>query len=96
VPARPVVTQPQPDEILVHEMEHGAVLVQYRCADCPEVQQRVATIARTHAQSTIAVYNPRLPALLVVTAWRRLLPLEHVDEERIERFIAAYGLKGPE
>jgi hypothetical protein len=96
VPTRPVVTQPQPDEILVHEMEHGAVLLQYRCNDCPDIQQRLADLARKYPQSTIAVYNPRLPAPIVVTAWRRLMPLEQVDEQRIEQFIQAYGLKGPE
>jgi len=96
VPTRPVVTQPQPDEVLVHEMEHGAVLLQYRCNNCPEIQQRLADLARKYPQSTIAVYNPRLPAPIVVTAWRRLMPLEQVDEQRIEQFIQAYGLKGPE
>jgi len=86
-----------PDEVLVHNLEHGGIGLHYNCpAGCPEVVSALTALVPPGASQFIASPYPGAPAKVVATAWRRLLLLDAVDSERIKQFIAAYQDKAPE
>jgi hypothetical protein len=82
-------TRPIPDELQVHNLEDGGVLVQYSC-DCPEVAERLARIVRAYDRYVILAPYPGMKSRIALTAWTRLETLDDVDERRIERFIRAH------
>ena len=49
-----VHTQPVPDENQVHNLEHGQIIIQYTCADCPELAEQ------------LKVFNQRYPKWVLV------------------------------
>lgn len=90
VPTR-FVPVPLPVEVQLHELEHGVILVQYRCEEpCPDLATRLESLARPNRDVIIAP-NPQLPARVVATAWRRLLTLDDFDERRLGDFIKNYS-----
>ncbi len=81
---------PVPPELLLHNLEHGAVALQYRCPrGCPELVAALTAVAARHPEVVVAPY-PLLEARLAATAWGRIDLLDDFDGARIERFIAAY------
>jgi hypothetical protein len=84
--------KPVPDEMLVHNLEHGGVVLGYRCADCPDVVAALAALAKGYPLVVIAP-NPRLPAPVVLSAWQRTLRVPALDDEgqwAIRSFLARY------
>ena len=88
-----VYTEPVPDELAVHSLEHGAVWVTYR-PDLPADQ--VATLAEG-LPDTYIVLSPRegLPSPVVASAWGTQLALTGVDDRRLEEFVTTYR-QGPQ
>lgn len=85
-----VYRQPIPDQIQVRALEHSHVLIQY--APPPETIALLERIGRQHSRATVVVPYPALKAGIALTAWGRLLHLDHADPAQIETFIAAlYG-----
>jgi|GEM_PF-1590159 len=72
--------KPVPDEVLVHNLEHGGVVMGYRCADCPEVPAALAKLAAGFPLVVVAP-NPRLPAPIVLSAWQHTLRVQALDAE---------------
>jgi hypothetical protein len=96
-----------PDEAQVHNLEHGGVIMSYRCADCPALvaqleglyERYVAAnpLPRYPASSKLLVAPyPDMPTRIALTAWGRIDAFEDYDEARILRFIAAFRDNGPE
>ena len=83
--------EPIANELQVHNLEDGGVMVQYNClTGCEElVAQLEAVVSRYHENVILAPY-PDMDVRIALTAWRRLETLENFDEERIVRFIEAY------
>ena len=90
-------TDPPPDEMLVHDLEHGAVWIAYD-PGLDEVQR--SALASLVAQQGKVTATPRedLPSPLVVSAWARQLQLDRVDDPRLAQFIETYrnGANAPE
>jgi hypothetical protein len=98
---------PVPDEGQVHKLEHGGVMIQYNCADCPElVAQLEDFFARyvpmhrlilypSSAKILVAPYYD-MPQRIALTAWGRIDSFDEYDEDRITRFVDAWRDKGPE
>ncbi len=92
---------PIPDELQIHNLEHGGVLVQYR-PNAPQelVAQLTSFVERLRQQAKycklILAPYPELDKPLALTAWTRILKLESFDEERMLGFIDAWIEKGPE
>jgi len=84
-----VQKSPIPNELQVHNLEDGGVMVQYNCSDCDEEIARMEALARRFKRVIVAPY-PDMPHRIAVTAWGRILTLEQYDEEKIVRFIKAY------
>jgi uncharacterized protein DUF3105 len=103
-----IYTVPQIQEQLVHNLEHGGVVIQYNNLSGPEVQQLTGIVQRDRYHIILAPY-PGLPseAKIALTAWTgvngnpalqagKLLYCTGVDENAIQAFINAYRDKGPE
>ncbi len=88
-------TEPIPDELQVHNLEHGGVLIQYNC-DCPDLVEKLAAIVKRYPSHVILAPYPKMPYRVALTAWTRIDTLEDFDEARIVRFIEAYRMRGPE
>jgi len=86
-------TEPVPNELAVHSMEHGAVWVTY-ADDLP--QEELALLEQRAGQEGFLLVSPfaGLDSPLVLTAWERQLPLDSVSDPRFNEFLDAY-LEGP-
>lgn len=89
-----------PTEKLVHNMEHGDILIYYRSDTKPEVVERIKYL--THFQKAgsgiLAVPSEDVPADVGVwvTAWNKTLQLSAFDEAQIGTFIYENINRGPE
>jgi Protein of unknown function (DUF3105) len=82
-------SDPPPDEMLVHDIEHGAVWIAYD-PDLDDAQKSaLSTLVAQQAKVTATPY-PDLDAPLFVTAWARQLRLDSVDDTRLLQFIETY------
>ena len=96
-----VYTQPLPDEVTVHNLEHGFVIVHYRQdLDAATVAQ-LTTLTRTlQQQNSCIILEPRavdkLEVPIALTAWNWLLKLQGYDEASIRAFFRAHVGRGPE
>lgn len=85
-------TSAQPDELLVHNMEDGGVILWYELGTAEENDANVDLlndVARNYSRIVIA---PRadLGSQYVLTAWTRLQRFDEIDREGMLRFIEAY------
>ncbi|MDQ2682405.1 MAG: DUF3105 domain-containing protein [Chloroflexota bacterium] len=86
--------QPIEDEVQVHNLEHGGVLLQYGCT-CPEVRallERFAAPETGYPTKVIAAPNPNLETDVALTAWHYIwtMPASEVTEEGVRSFIEAH------
>lgn len=101
---------PIPREVYVHDMEHGAVVLTYKCASaCPEVVQMLREVvaeatsdplcvqqAGGHAARLIITPDPELDTPIAASAWGATYTATCIDKASLAAFVAeAYG-KGPE
>jgi hypothetical protein len=84
-----VHTKPIVNELQVHNLEDGGVMVQYNC-ECPELVEKLAGVVRRHDRYVILAPYPTMKSRIALTAWTRLETLDDFDAARIERFIKAY------
>jgi hypothetical protein len=86
-----------PDEVLVHNLEHGGIGFHYDCEDeCPEIVKALDDIIPRSPSLYIMSPYAGLPSKIAITAWRHHLYLDEVDEEEIRRFIDEYQNRAPE
>jgi hypothetical protein len=92
-----VHTEPIPNEVQVHNLEHGEIMIQYDCpSGCPEIVDALAAIVRTYPKKVVLAPYPGIGRPIALTAWGKLAFLDQVDEGFIRRFIADRKDKGPE
>ena len=86
-----------PDEVLVHNLEHGGIGIHYNCpAECPDlIKQLDDILPRNPSQYLMSPY-PNMEATITITAWRHHLSLEEVDVDQIREFIDEYQNRAPE
>ncbi|HUK57434.1 MAG TPA: DUF3105 domain-containing protein [Nitrospiria bacterium] len=80
---------PIPDELQVHNLEDGGVMIQYNCRDCDTLIGRLEAFAVKYNKVIVAPY-PNMKTPVALTAWTRIDTMDQPDEARIERFIKAY------
>ncbi len=103
-----IYTTQQVQEQLIHNLEHGGIVIQYNNLNGAEVQQLTSLVQRDRYHLILAPY-PGLPAeaKIALTAWTgpngnpvlqsgKLLYCTGVDDDGIRKFINAYRDKGPE
>lgn len=82
---------PIADELQVHNLEDGGVLVQYNCPEgCPDLVAQLEGIVDHFDEGVILAPYPAMETRIALTAWQRIDRLEAFDGERIEQFIRAY------
>jgi len=92
-----VYTQPVPDELVIHNLEHGGIWISYKDPNDTELAAKLAQVARRYSTKVIVTPRPQNDAPIAVAAWGRLLKLQTFDEQKIVAFINAYrGKVGPE
>ena len=89
-----------PDERIVHNLEHGVIVINYNLTDPDEIEELKDTMDDIGLAQLwgVARYYDKLPAgQVAVAAWGVLDTMEGVDSDRIEEFFKAYaGNLGPE
>jgi hypothetical protein len=90
----------------VHNLEHGAVLVLYRCPDaCPDLVERLGqmyadlsadpAVPRGIARLLITPYA-EMDHTLAIVAWGHKLELDQFDRSRLVAFYVTHVDRGPE
>ncbi len=91
---------PLPDELLVHNLEHGNIIVSYNLPDDDDVAALRAAVAAIPLAEEFAIvrrYHEIPEGMVAITTWGVLDRMMGVDPERIARFFADYpGNTGPE
>lgn len=98
-----------PDENLVHNLEHGYVILWYNCSTLDDAQcttlktqvkgllERASSLALTaNVKKLIAVPRNSQKTLLALTSWGRLYELTAFDETRMLEFISDFRQQAPE
>lgn len=85
--------KPIPWEIQVHELEHGAILLQYNCKDCKELVKKLARIAYDYDLVILAPFFG-MNHKIAITAWGKIDLMDELDEISLRRFIIHYIYKG--
>jgi hypothetical protein len=83
--------EPIPDDLQVHNLEDGGVIVHYNCLDgCPELVAQLEEIVEHYDEGVILEPYPGMETRIALTAWQRIDQFDEFDEERVARFIRAY------
>lgn len=90
-----VYDEPVREENLVHDLEHGTVVISYRPGTG---EDDIELLADKLPQNGILAPYPGLPAEVVVTVWGHQLRLDGADDPRLDLFIQRYagGATAPE
>jgi hypothetical protein len=92
--------EPLADEKLVHNLEHGHVVISYDCSkltDCDSVKAELrGLVDRFQGWKVVAVARENADAAIALTAWGRMDKLNAYDEDRIVAFINYWRDRGPE
>jgi hypothetical protein len=91
-----VYTQVWPDDMLIHNLEHGHIWLSYRDADDSDAIALLTALQRKYSDRVVVSYRPENPSRIAAAAWTRLLSLEELDAEQIEAFIVRYNDQAPE
>jgi hypothetical protein len=98
-----VYTEEIPPEVWVHNLEHGGIVILYRCDQpCPSLVQQLrdvfATFPKTKWSHVRLVIAPdrQLRTRLAILAWGRIDEMEEFDRERLLRFYRERVDRGPE
>lgn len=85
-----------PDEVLVHNLEHGQIWLSYRDADDEEALDLFRNIRQDYPQYTIVTYRPENETRIALAAWGRLLTIDELDADQIHAFIQRHKERAPE
>lgn len=85
-----------PQEKLVHNLEHGGIVIQYN----PQLYQGsldpLVSLQKKYPNKTVVAPNRQLKHAFALTAWRRLYTLDTLDEAKFTAFIDLYKNRAPE
>jgi len=84
-----------PDEVLIHNLEHGGIWISYNNID-QTTKQRIEALAKEHPDKMIVTPRALDDAKIVLASWRHLLKLDAFDEETVISFIKANKNRAPE
>ena len=83
-----------PDELIVHNLEHGNVVISYNLPD-PEEADRFREVADDlpgrSVWGVIRPYSKIAPGTVAMAAWGIIDEVQGVDEERMREFFETYA-----
>jgi hypothetical protein len=88
--------EPLPQLNLVHNLEHGGIVVQFGLEIGDEAVQKLAEWYLDSPPGIVLAPLPELGATVVATAWQHLLTCDGVDEEQLTAFRDEFRFRGPE
>jgi hypothetical protein len=92
--------QPVADETLVHNLEHGYIVISYDCsklADCEGTKAQTRQLMQRYNNwKLVAVPRKNADAPLALAAWGWLEKLNGYDDAQMTAFINAWRDQGPE
>jgi len=97
-----VYDQPIADETVVHNLEHGYVIISYNCSllqgiTCDDLKTRLHQLfSIKRAWKIIVEPRPSLDTGIALTAWDVIDKFNTYDEARINSFIDQFRDQGPE
>lgn len=91
-----VTTEPIANEVQVHDLEHGVIMVQYQLDLDPAQVSQLEALGRSYSSHVIVAPYPGLQTAVAATAWTKLMTLDSADTGKLRRFIELYRQKGPE
>lgn len=89
-------TEPIEEFKLVHNLEHGGIVVQYGSSVSPEQRQEIDAWYQDDPYGIVVAPLPKLGQRVAATAWTRLATCSGFDEEAISSFRGQYRARGPE
>jgi hypothetical protein len=94
---------PIPPEVFVHNLEHGGIVLLYRCdTPCPALVSELRDLYRTfptgkHGKVKMVIApDPKIRTPIAILAWTWLDELPQLDRDRLLRFYRAHVDRGPE
>lgn len=96
------------DEQLVHNLEHGHVVIYYNCsdlseADCDQLKENIrqamddaGVVQLTGTPKLVAVPRPSMENLITYTSWGRLYRADDFDPEEFQLFVEQNRNRAPE
>lgn len=97
---------PIPDELQIHNLEDGGVMVQYNCVsgieqkdatisaqeqdDCKKLVDELSNLVKKYSDKVLLAPYPKLDTKIALTAWTRIDKFNGFDTDRIEKFIKAF------
>lgn len=86
-----IYTEPMEKQAVVHSLEDGGVVINYRPDLAPATIGQLAAVVNGYASDhLILAPYPGLTKPIVLTAWGRIDQLDTLDEARIRRFADAW------
>lgn len=85
-----------PDELVVHNLEHGGIWITYKSLDDTAVIDQLVALSRRYRTKVIVTLRAKNDSRIAVAAWGHLMKLEQYDERAIVDFINRFKNKGPE
>lgn len=87
-----------PDEILVHNLEHGGIWISYKPGIPEDVIAKLESFYQKYGRKIIVTPRSANNSDIALAAWTRLdkFSIAEYSDERVEKFIKAYRNKGPE
>ena len=88
--------QPVADELVVHSLEHGAVVLWYRDGISQKDLEILKKVFKEASGKKIMMPRRDMDTPIALTSWNYLLKLETVDEVKIKEFIETNSDRAPE
>jgi len=91
-----IKSKPVADELVVHSMEHGAVVLWYRSDLNQYDVDKLKKVFNESFGKKIMIPRENMDTVIALTSWGYLLKLDVVDEEKIKEFIETNNDRAPE
>jgi hypothetical protein len=88
--------KPVADEIVVHSLEHGAVVLWYREDLKQEEIEKLKQVFLEASGKKIMIPRNNMDTPIALTSWGYLLKLQSIDKEKIKEFIETNNDRAPE
>jgi hypothetical protein len=89
-----ISSEPIPDEIQLHNLEDGGVMVQYNCptqeVECNKLISDLTAIVQKYSDKVVLAPYPKMDTKIALTAWTRIDKFNEFDPDRIQKFIKAF------
>ena len=91
-----IYRQAPPDINLVHDLEHGVIVIHYDPETTSEAREDLENYARDRGSHVILAPREGMESPIILTAWTHLLRLDGFDREAMDVFYGEFAQFGPE